>query len=101
MRYSMFFEANPSLITPVLEKFVVFVHHDHAKVRTRSWYLLQRFVKPVRNHTGDLAQSLIQSLGPLLPIKAELPEEGSENEDEDVSSNENVETADARFNSQL
>ena len=97
----MFFDANPGLIPPVLEKSVLFVHHNHVKVKMRSWYLLQRFVKHVRNHIGQVAQSLISSLGPLLPIKAELPDEDVENEDGDVSSNENSESADARFNSQL
>ena len=101
VRYYMFFEANPDLINLVLEKFVLFVHHDHAKVKMRSWYLLQRFVKHVRNHTGGVAHTMIQSLGPLLPIKAELPEDISDDEDEDISSNEDSETADARFNSQL
>lgn len=97
----MFFEANPQFITSVLERFVQFVHHDHIKVRMRSWYLLQRFVKHVRNHIGNVAQTLVRSLGVLLPIRAELPEETSENEEEDVSSNENRETPDARFSSQL
>ena len=100
----MFFEANPDLITQVLEKFVQHVHHNHVKVRTRSWYLLQRFVKHLRNHIGNVAETLIQTLGPLLPIKAELSEdgsEGSEQENEDMSSNENEQTANAQFNSQL
>ena len=92
------------LLTRVLEKFVQFVHHNHVKVRTRSWYLLQRFVKYVRNYVGNVAETLIQTLGPLLPIKAELPEdgsEGSEQNNEDMSSNENEQTETARFNSQL
>lgn len=104
VRYYRFFEINTELITRVLEKFVQFVHHNHVKVRNRSWYLLQRFVKHVRNHIGDIAGTLIQALGPLLPIKAELPEDGSDGSDqdrEDMSSNENEETANAQFNSQL
>ena len=55
----MFFEANPALLTRVLEKFVQFVHHNHVKVRMRSWYLLQRFVKYVRHHVGNVAETLI------------------------------------------
>lgn len=101
VRYYMFFDANPEYITPVLEKFVQFVHHNHVKVKLRSWYLLQRLVKHVRNHIGDIAQTLIQSLGVLLPIKAELPEDGSENDDEEISSNDNGESPNAAFNSQL
>ena len=101
VRYCMFFDANPDLIAPVLEKFVQFVHHDHMKVKLRSWYLLQRFVKHVRNHIGNVAENLVQSLRILLPIRAELPEETSENEDEDLSSNENAESPSNKFNSQL
>ena len=99
VRYSTFFEANPQLITRVLENFVGFVHHDHIKVRTRSWYLFHRFVKHVRQHIGNIAQTVIQALGDLLPIKAELPEETSD--DDDMSSDENDQIADTTFNSQL
>lgn len=104
VRYHRFFEANPELTTRVLEKFVQYVHHNHVKVRSRSRYLLQRFVKHVRHQIGDIAETLIQTLGPLLPIKAELPEdgsEGSEQDNEDMSSNENEQTANAQFDSQL
>ena len=101
VRYSMFFDANPELITRVLEKFVRFAHHNHIKVRMRSWYLLQRFVKHVRNNIGNIAETLLQSLGVLLPIKAELPDDGAEDDNEDESSNENEQSANARFNSQL
>ena len=61
-------------------------------------------MKYVRNHIGNIAETLIQTLGPLLPIKAELPEdgsEGSEQNNEDMSSNENEQTENAKFNSQL
>ena len=100
-RYYSFFEANPHLIARVLDSFVRFVHHDHIKVRLRSWYLFHRFVKHVRQHTGTIAESVIQSLSDLLPINAELPEETSENDNEDMSSTENDQSAVARFNSQL
>lgn len=100
-RYYSFFEANPQLITRVLDSFVRFVHHDHIKVRLRSWYLFHRFVKHVRQHTGSIAETVIQSLSDLLPINAELPEETSENDNEDMSSTENDQSAVARFNSQL
>lgn len=99
VRYSTFFEANPHLIPRVLESFVRFVHHDHVKVRTRSWYLFHRFVKHLRQQLGNIAQSVVQALADLLPIKAELPEENSDNDD--MSSEENDLSADATFNSQL
>ncbi|SLM34450.1 trna exportin [Lasallia pustulata] len=99
VRYSTFFEANPRLITRVLENFVAFVHHDHIKVRTRSWYLFHRFVKHVRLHIGNIAETVIQALGDLLPIKAELSEATSD--DDDMSSDTNEQSTDAAFNSQL
>ena len=99
VRYSTFFEANPHIIPKVLENFVRFVHHDHVKVRTRSWYLFHRFVKHLRQQLGNIAQTVVQALADLLPIKAELPEENSDNDD--MSSDENDQSADATFNSQL
>ena len=77
------------------------VHHDHLKVRMRSWYLFHRFVKHVRLHIGDMAETVIQALSDLLPIEAEISEEGPENGNDDMSSSENDQTANARFNSQL
>ncbi len=99
VRYYSFFEANPQFVNHALENFVTFVHHNHVKVRTRSWYLFHRFVKHVRQHIGDIAENVIRALGDLLPIKAELPEETSDNGD--MSSDENEQTASARFSSQL
>ena len=99
VRYSTFFEANPQLIPRVLEDFVRFVHHDHVKVRTRSWYLFHRFIKSLRQHLGNIAQTVVQALGDLLPIKAELPDATSDNDD--ISSDENDRSADTVFNSQL
>ena len=99
MRYHTFFEANPQLIPRVLENFVNFVHGTHVKIMTRSWYLFQRFVKNLRQHLGNIAQNVLQALGDLLPIKAELPDENSD--DDGMSSEENDQSADAVFNSQL
>ena len=48
---------------------------------------------------GNIAQTVVQALADLLPIKAELPEENSDNDD--MSSDENDLSADATFNSQL
>ncbi|MCJ1261975.1 pre-tRNA nuclear export protein [Lobaria immixta] len=99
VRYYTFFEANPQLIAPVLEKFVQLVHHDHIRVQSRSWYLFHRFVKHVRQHIGDIAQTVIQALGGLLQIKAELPEITSDNGE--FSSDENDQNASSKFTRQL
>ncbi|KAL8705777.1 MAG: hypothetical protein Q9201_001123 [Fulgogasparrea decipioides] len=99
VRYYHFFDANPQFISAILERFILFVHHDHIKVQTRSWYLFLRFVKFVRHHVGDIAQTVIQALSDLLPIKAEIPDEVSDNSD--MSSEENQQTPSARFDSQL
>lgn len=99
VRYNSFFEANPQLIAAVLEKFVLFVHDSHIKVQTRSWYLFHRFVKHVRQHIGSISQNIIQALGDLLLIKAELPRAGSD--DGDMSSDENEHNEDPKFTSQL
>ncbi|KAL8783023.1 MAG: hypothetical protein Q9213_004920 [Squamulea squamosa] len=99
VRYYHFFDANPQFISATLERFIQIVHHEHLKVRTRSWYLFHRFVKHVRQHIGDIAQTVIQALGDLLPIKAEIPDEVSDNSD--MSSNEDQQSSSARFDSQL
>ncbi|KAF2021859.1 Exportin-T [Aaosphaeria arxii CBS 175.79] len=97
VRYTQFFEQNAHLIPKVLENFVRLTHHNHIKVRSRSWYLFQRFVKPLRAQLGNVSHDIIQAVGDLLTIKAELPNE-SEN---DMSSDEEDQSADALFNSQL
>ena len=101
VRYYMFFEANPSYISRVLEYFVTFIHHEHPKVKLRSWYLFQRFVKHVRSHLGNIAETVLRALADLLPIKAEVPPESSEKDDEDGSSSTDGQSANARFTSQL
>ncbi|KAI9823936.1 MAG: pre-tRNA nuclear export protein [Thelocarpon impressellum] len=98
VRYVTFFEANPRLIPRVLEDFVRFVHHRHVRVRTRSWYLFQRFVKSLRAQLGDVAETVIGAIGDLLVIKAELPRVRS---DDDLSSDESEPSADVIFTSQL
>ena len=99
VRYYSFLEANPRYIPRVLENFVRLVHHNHVRVKTRSWYLFHRLVKGLRLQLGEVAQTIIQAVSDLLPIKAELPEETSDNDD--MSSDENDESADATFSAQL
>jgi exportin-T len=98
VRYWTFFEHHQHLIHPVLENFVRLVHSDHVKVRARSWYLFHRFAKPLKSYLGNVAQTVIQAISDLLVIKAELPEDSA---DDDMSSDENDQSADALFNSQL
>ena len=99
VRYSAFFDANSHLIPPALEKFVNFVHHDHVKVKTRSWYLFLRFTRSLRQYLGNIAENIVQAVKDLLTITAELSDENSENDD--MSSDESDQSASARFNSQL
>ncbi|KAF2110054.1 Exportin-T [Lophiotrema nucula] len=98
VRYYQFFEQNSQLIPKALENFVRLTHHNHIKVRGRSWYLFLRFVKPLRAQLGNVSQNIIQAVGDLLPIKAELPDESG---DDDMSSDEDDQSADALFNAQL
>lgn len=98
VRYAAVFDAYPEHIGPVLENFVRLVHHDHVRIKSRSWYLFFRFVKHMRPHVGNVAETVIQSISDLLPIKAEAP--GDENDD-DMSSEEQDNSEAALFTSQL
>lgn len=98
VRYVQFFEHNPGSIPKVLEYFVGFVHSTHPRIRFRSWYLFQRFVRHLRSQLGNVASTVVQAVGDLLVIKAEVPED---NDDDDVSSEDNGQSADASFQSQL
>ncbi|KAJ8126785.1 hypothetical protein O1611_g6853 [Lasiodiplodia mahajangana] len=97
-RYCAYFETNSAMIGRVLENFVTLVHHSHVRIRTRSWYLFFRFVKHLRAQVGNVAETIIQSISDLLPIKAEVP---SDDADDDMSSDETDNSADAVFNAQL
>ncbi|TKA58769.1 Exportin-T [Cryomyces minteri] len=79
VRYCPFFEQHPQTIPRVLENFVRFVHSEHIKL-------------------GNVSQTVIQAIGDLLVIRAELPEDSA---DDDMSSEENDQSADALFNNQL
>jgi exportin-T len=98
VRYCTVFESNTQYIPQVLENFVRLVHHDHVRLKTRSWYLFHRFIKQLRSRVGNVAGTVIQSIGDLLPIKAEV---SGEDADDDMSSDESDHSADALFTSQL
>ena len=55
-------------------------------------------MKHLRAHVGDVAETVIQSISDLLPIKAEVPEDSA---DDDMSSDQSDHSADATFNGQL
>lgn len=97
VRYTSFFHRHGHLIPRVLESFLQFVHHPVKKVKMRSWYLFQRFVRQLRNYIGNVAQTVVEALGDLLVIQAEV----SEGSDDDEMSSEDHEWTDAFFNSQL
>lgn len=99
VRYCSFFEVQTRLIPQVLEQFVGLVHHNHIRVRLRSWYLFGRFVKHLRALLGNITETVIRSISDLLPIKAELPKDDAT--DDDMSSDQSDHSADAMFNSQL
>ncbi|KAL2752839.1 hypothetical protein ACRALDRAFT_1052621 [Sodiomyces alcalophilus JCM 7366] len=98
VRYWQIFDARQEFIPRVLEDFVRLVHDDHVRIKTRSWYLFHRFVKYLRAQVGNVAETIIQSISDLLPIKAEVPENDA---DDDMSSDESDHSADALFTSQL
>ncbi|KEY64837.1 hypothetical protein S7711_08845 [Stachybotrys chartarum IBT 7711] len=98
VRYSAVFESNSGYIPNVLENFVRLVHHNHVRIKTRSWYLFHRFIKQLRGQVGNVAETVIQSIGDLLPIKAEVDDCADE---DDMSSDEVDHSADALFASQL
>jgi len=82
-----------------LNNFARFVHHNHVKVKTRSWYLFFKFTKLLRQHIGSVAQTIIQSIGDLLTIRAELPKDNKDGDD--ISSTSSDHNESASFNSQL
>lgn len=97
VRYAVFFETRQEYIPRVLEAFVRLVHHDHIRVRLRSWYLFYRLVKHLRAQVQNMAETVIHSVGDLLAIKAEVP---GDEADDDMSSDESDHSADAMFTNQ-
>lgn len=97
-RYCSFFESHHEYIPRALENFVRLTHHEHPRIRIRSWYLFHRVVKQLRSQVGNVAETIIQSISDLLPIRAEVPNDEA---DDDMSSDETDHSADALFNGQL
>lgn len=97
VRYAAFFENRQEYIPRVLENFVRLVHHDHMRVRFRSWYLFYRLVKHLRAQVQEMTGTVIQSVADLLTIKAEV---SGDEADDDMSSDESDHSADAMFTNQ-
>lgn len=97
VRYSSFFDKHTQFIQPVLSNFLQLAHHSSSKVRTRCWYLLQRFSRQLRMHVGKAVGGVVQSLQDLLVVKAELPAD----QDADDMSSEEESAADSTFTNQL
>ncbi|KAI5795627.1 armadillo-type protein [Geopyxis carbonaria] len=98
MRYTSFFEVHSNLIPQALESFNKCIHDSHIRVRTRSWYLFLRFVKNLRQHMGEIAETILGAIGDLLVIRAELP---NDTNDVDELSSQSGGSEDATFESQL
>lgn len=97
VRYSAFFESRQDYIPRVLENFVRLVHHDHMRVRVRSWYLFYRLLKTLRAQVRDMTETVIQSIADLLIIKAEV---SSDEGEDDMSSDQSDNSANAVFTNQ-
>ncbi|CAO3620011.1 unnamed protein product [Mucor hiemalis] len=72
-RYYQFFEQRPAQLPQALQAFVDSrgLHHPVKQIRTRCWYLFQRFVKNLRPKMGNYVEHVLSSLGDLLDIQAE------------------------------
>lgn len=83
-RHSMFFSSTTQdALAKVLECFVspLGIHSSTRRVQIRAWYLLYRFVKSVRGVlNANIAETLFNSVQPLLQIKAELPPQDGDSE---------------------
>lgn len=98
VRYPAFFEVHTNLIPQALESFIKCIHDSHPRVKSRSWYQFLRFVKNLRQHMGEITQTILGAFSDLLVIRAELPADA--NEEDDMSS-ESGKNDDATFDTQL
>jgi len=98
VRYCSFFEQNADFVTKVLENFVRYAHSTNLKVRARSWHLFLRYVRQLKGQLGNLSGTVVGAIADLLVINAEVSEDSG---NDDMSSNQNSQSADMLFNSQL
>jgi len=97
-RYYSYFEYHSEYIPKVLEDFVRLAHSKHIKVRLRSWHLFLGYVRALRSQLGNVSETVVRAISDLLVVEAEVSEDFS---DDDMSSNQNSQSSDARFQSQL
>ncbi|KAI8365847.1 armadillo-type protein [Choanephora cucurbitarum] len=72
-RYYQFFDLRPEHLPQALSAFVDGrgLHHAVKQIRTRCWYLFQRFVKNLKPKMGPYVENVLTSIGDLLTIQAE------------------------------
>ncbi|KAI8984344.1 armadillo-type protein [Mycotypha africana] len=72
-RYYQFFDHRPDHLVQALAAFVDTrgLHHPVKQIRTRCWYLFQRFVKNLKPRMEPYVENVLSSLGDLLVIQAE------------------------------
>ncbi|RCI03969.1 pre-tRNA nuclear export protein, partial [Rhizopus stolonifer] len=72
-RYYQFFDHRPDHLLQALAAFVDTrgLHHTVKQIRTRCWYLFQRFVKNLKPKMGPYVENILTSIGDLLAIQAE------------------------------
>lgn len=72
-RYYQFFDHRPDQLPQALSAFVDNrgLHHPLKQIRTRCWYLFQRFVKNLKSRMGPYVEHVLSSIGDLLAIQAE------------------------------
>lgn len=78
-RYYQFFEHRPDHLPQVLEAFVDSrgLHHALKQIRSRCWYLFHRFVKNLKSKMSPYVETILNSMGDLLTIQAEMPVESN------------------------
>ncbi|KAI9254548.1 armadillo-type protein [Phascolomyces articulosus] len=78
-RYYQFFDHRPDHLPQVLESFVDTrgLHHPLKQIRSRCWYLFHRFVKSLKSQMSQYVDTILNSMGDLLTVQAEVPVESN------------------------
>ncbi|KAI8146411.1 armadillo-type protein [Fennellomyces sp. T-0311] len=76
-RYYQFFDHRPDHLPQVLSAFVDTrgLHHPLKQIRSRCYYLFQRFIKSLKTQMNQYVDTILNSMGDLLTVQAELPVE--------------------------
>ncbi|KAF8808727.1 ARM repeat-containing protein [Phlegmacium glaucopus] len=76
-RYTDFFKVRKECIIPALEAMIDTrgLHNENSQYRSRVFYLFHRFIKELKNEIpAHISPNILNSIGDLLPIVAEIPE---------------------------